>query len=147
MITEALNEENVAEVCEIERECIETPWGLNGLKDEIENEAAFYVCIREGDEIAGYGGIRLNSGMADITNIAVKPRYRRRGIGKIIVKTLVLKAKEKDIYDIALEVNENNEAALKLYEKCGFIRVGIRKKYYNNKDNAIIMKYDEMRND
>lgn len=138
---EELNENNVTEVCEIERQTIETPWGISALKKDISNENAFYACVRKDEKIIGYGGIWISVGTADITNIAVLPLFRRMGIGKIIVEKLVEQALKMGAYDIVLEVNENNIPAISLYEKCGFKTVGIRKKYYNNKDNAKIMKY------
>lgn len=143
MITEDLNLNNIEQVAEIERECIETPWGYNGLLKDIDNKNAFYICVNVDGKIAGYGGIWLSVETADITNIAVLPLYRRQGIGTVIVEALKKKAYENDIYDINLEVNENNISAILLYEKCGFKKVGIRKKYYNNKDNAIIMKWEK----
>lgn len=142
MITfENLNAENIADVCKTEEAYIETPWGYNELFSDITNENAFYVCIRKDNEFAGYGGMRFNLFDADITNIAVNENFRRTGIGTLILKELIKKAEEKKLESIFLEVNQNNENAIKLYEKCGFKKEGIRKKYYNNKDDAIIMKY------
>lgn len=138
---ENLNENNVEDICEIEKLTIETPWGINELKRELANKNAFYVCIRKDGIIAGYGGLWLSVGTADITNIAVLPSFRRTGIGSLIVKELLKKASDSGIREINLEVNENNSGAIALYEKCGFCNVGIRKKYYNNKDNAIIMQF------
>ena len=65
------------------------------------------------------------------------------GIGSLIVSELIKKAHEKDCFEINLEVNENNEGAIALYEKCGFLKVGRRKRYYNNTDDAIIMQYNK----
>lgn len=140
MTIENLNKNNVEEVSNIEKLCIETPWGINELKSELTNKNAFYACVKKDGRIIGYGGIWLSVGTADITNIAVLPVFRRMGIGSLIVNALISEAHGKDIFEINLEVNENNEGAIALYEKCGFLRVGIRKRYYKNKDNAIIMQ-------
>ena len=144
MITiENLNLNNVEAVSQIEKEMIETPWGLNALKKEIENKNAFYAVIKNDDKVLGYGGIWFSIGTSDITNIAVLKEERRKGYGSIILNELIKKAIENKCYEINLEVNENNEGAILLYEKCGFLKVGLRKKYYNNKDNAIIMQFNE----
>lgn len=137
---ERLNAENAKAVSEIEKECIETPWGYGELLKEADNENAFYVCVKSDGKIAGYGGMRISADFADITNIAVSKEYRRRGFGKMITEALIKKAKASDCSDMTLEVNENNAPAIALYEKCGFLKVGLRKKYYGGKDNAIIMK-------
>ena len=142
MITiENLNKNNISEVAEIENLCIETPWGINELSKELENKNAFYACVKKDGKIIGYGGIWTSVGTADITNIAVLPVFRRMGIGSMIIAELIKHASEKEIFEINLEVNENNPGAIALYEKCHFIKVGIRKKYYNNKENALIMQY------
>ena len=144
MITiENLNLNNVEAVSQIEKEMIETPWGLNALKKEIENKNAFYAVIKKDDKVLGYGGIWFSIGTSDITNIAVLKEERRKGYGSIILNELIKKAIENKCYEINLEVNENNEGAILLYEKNGFLKVGLRKKYYNNKDNAILMQFNE----
>ncbi len=137
---EGLTLENVKAVSEIEKECIETPWGYDELLKEISNENAFYVCISTDGETAGYGGMRICADYADITNIAVLEKYRRKGFGTLILNELIKTAKNNGVNDMTLEVNENNAPAISLYKKCGFSKAGIRKRYYNNKDNAVIMK-------
>lgn len=143
MITvENLSEQNIKDVAEIERLCIETPWGEGELFRELENKNAFYACLKKDGHTVGYGGIWLSVGTADITNIAVLPEHRREGLGSLILSELTKKAVKNGCFEINLEVNENNRGAVLLYEKCGFEKVGIRKKYYKNKDNAIIMQYN-----
>lgn len=143
MITvENLSEQNIKDVSKIERLCIETPWGERELFRELENKNAFYACIKKDGRTVGYGGIWLSVGTADITNIAVLSERRREGFGSLILSELTRKAVENGCFEINLEVNENNLGAVLLYEKCGFEKVGIRKKYYKNKDNAIIMQYN-----
>lgn len=140
--TEKLSEKNIDEVVKTEKAYIETPWGYDELLNEINNEDAFYVCVRKDGAFAGYGGMRIGNFDCDITNIAVNENFRKMGIGTLIVGELIKKATEMKLEKVFLEVNEKNENAIKLYEKCGFTKEGIRKKYYNNKDNAIIMQYE-----
>lgn len=76
---------------------------------------------------------------SEITNIVTKKSERKKGIGTSLLDKLIEMAKEAGKDNISLEVNENNLPAGIMYEKAGFEIVGIRKKYYNGKDNAIIM--------
>ena len=69
----------------------------------------------------------------------VKKDLRKNNIGSILLEKLIEIAKEKNKEELTLEVNINNIPAIKLYEKYNFIKVGIRKKYYNNEDDALIM--------
>ena len=75
----------------------------------------------------------------EIDNIFVEENYRRKGIGNKLLIELINLAKNRNKNEIILEVNDKNEAAIKLYEKNGFKNIGIRKKYYNNTHDANIM--------
>ena len=72
-------------------------------------------------------------------NIVIKKTYRNQGIGTLLLENLILLAKDLNISTLFLEVNEQNKPAIHLYEKLGFKKLGVRKKYYNN-NNGIIMK-------
>ena len=73
-------------------------------------------------------------------NIVVRKDERKKGIGKRLLQELISIAKNEKVDNIFLEVNFSNVPAKKLYDNIGFRIIGIRKKYYNNKDDAIIMK-------
>ena len=95
-----------------------------------------YLVARDDGEIVGYIGIEEISGEKHIINMAVRPESRRKGVGKRLIERVLNK---KDVF--FLEVRVSNEPAVKLYEKFGFINVGLRKKYYqDNGEDAIIMR-------
>lgn len=72
-------------------------------------------------------------------NIVVKKNKRNLGIGSQLLEEILQLAQKLNVKTITLEVNEKNEPAIKLYQKYGFEKIGLRKKYYNNQDDAIIM--------
>ena len=72
-------------------------------------------------------------------NIVVRKDKRKEGIGSKLLEAIFERAKEWKTLSITLEVNEKNIPAINLYKKFGFEQVGLRKKYYHNTDNAIIM--------
>lgn len=113
-------------------------WKPSILKSELENTNSKYIVAKENNIIVGFAGIILLPDDAEITNIVTKKNERKKGIGKLLLAKIIEMAKyERN--NISLEVNEKNVPAIKLYEKYGFEKVGIRKKYYNGIDNAIIM--------
>lgn len=114
-------------------------WTPNILKSELENEISKYIVAKENGEIFGFAGIIILPDDVEITNIVTKKSERKKGIGKLLLDKLIKIAKETKRDNISLEVNEKNSAAISLYKKAGFEEVGIRKKYYNGIDNAIIM--------
>lgn len=114
-------------------------WNYNIFKSELENENSKYIVAKNNDEIVGFAGIWISIDEAHITNIVTKKGLRKNGIGSTLLEELINLSKNLNLVSITLEVNENNLDAIKLYEKFGFEKLGIRKKYYNNTDNALIM--------
>jgi len=117
-------------------------WNDNILKSELENENSYYIVAKENDAIVGFGGLWKSIDDIHITNIVTKKIFRNKGIGKAILTELINQAQNFGYNIITLEVNENNLPAISLYKKFGFKEVGIRKRYYNNSDNAIIMNLE-----
>jgi len=77
---------------------------------------------------------------AHITNIAVHPSFRKRGVGLTIIKALADEALRNDADKMTLEVRLSNREAINLYERMGFVGVGLRKRYYSDNDeDALIM--------
>lgn len=114
-------------------------WNANILKSELKNPNSIYVVAKLNNEIIGFGGIIDTLDQMEITNIVVKKSLRNQGIGNALLQKLIVLSREHEKIMIFLEVNANNLCAIKLYEKNGFQKVGLRKKYYNNTDDAILM--------
>ena len=114
-------------------------WTPSILESELKSENSKYIVAKENGNIVGFAGLWFSPIDAEITNIVTKKSERKRGIGSLLLGKLIEMAKKEKRDNISLEVNENNIAAGILYENAGFEIVGIRKKYYNGKDNAIIM--------
>lgn len=114
-------------------------WTYNIFKNELENENSKYIVAKVEDKIVGFAGIWIAIDEAHITNIVTKKSFRQNGIGTKLLDNLIKLSKSLNINSITLEVKESNLPAGILYEKAGFEVVGIRKKYYNNLENAIIM--------
>ena len=113
-------------------------WNYNIIKSELNNPVSKYIVAKLHEEIVGFAGIIDTVDQMEITNIVVRIDLRNRGIGDMLLKELINLSKEKS--SIFLEVNSKNEYAIKLYEKNGFKKCGLRKKYYKQTDDAIIMK-------
>ena len=136
-----LSEKNIDDICEIESCSLDTPWGKNELLKELENKNAHYVCVECDNKIAGYIGVWNICGEGNITNIAVHPDFRNKGLGTLLIKEMIKYAKDEKFLFLTLEVSEKNIQAYNLYKKCGFYETGKRKKYYHNKYDAILMEY------
>ena len=90
----------------------------------------------DGEKVLGYLEIRLVDGVLDIMNLFVNEEERKKGIATSLMNEMM----EKENYNrIMLEVNENNNEAIKLYNKLGFKEISLRERYYGD-NTAIIME-------
>jgi ribosomal-protein-alanine N-acetyltransferase len=136
---------HIDQVVEIEKVSFHVPWSKNAFQSELYlNSRAYYIVALDGAKVVGYGGYWKIIDEAHITNIAVHPDHRRTGIAGQVLERLIAMAHEDEIKRMTLEVRVSNAAAIRLYEKAGFVSVGTRKKYYsdNNEDAYIMWKND-----
>lgn len=121
--------------------CFTTPWSEASFDKEIrENRLAFYIVAEIGDRLVGYAGLWCVGDEGYITNVAVHPDFRRRGIGQTLISVLLSHTITNGIRSHTLEVRASNNAAISLYTKFGFEPAGRRKNYYeDNGEDAIIM--------
>lgn len=135
-----ISEMNVQDLEQI-KDCLLTDfddfWSYNTLKQDFENGNSKYFVAKNDNEIIGFAGIVAIFDEVDIMNIVVKKNKRNLGIGSLLLEKII--EFSKDYTYITLEVNIQNTPAIKLYKKYGFKQVGLRKKYYNNQDDAILM--------
>ena len=97
------------------------------------------------DKIVGFAGFWIMAGEAHIISIAVKASYRERGIGELVLATLIEHAKSLGADVVTLEARVSNYVAQNLYLKYGFRKVGVRYGYYtDNREDAVVMTTDAL---
>lgn len=139
-IVRAMNREDIAAVAELERQIFSRPWSEQGFLDALEHPDTIFLVAEETDRISGYIGMYLAVDEGEITNVAVAPDARRRGIGQELLLQMKREAKHHAITRLILEVRLSNAAAIALYEKNGFSIAGVRKGFYEcPKEDAYIM--------
>lgn len=89
--------------------------------------------------VIGMVGFWVMAGEAHISTIAVRQAHRRQGLGELLLLSAIELAQTLDTQVITLEVRASNTAAQRLYEKYGFYRTGIRRGYYSDREDAVIM--------
>lgn len=114
-------------------------WNFDIFESELKNENSKYLVAKSNNEIVGFAGIWKAVDDVHITNIVTKKCYRNNGIASQLLKELIELAKKENVLSLTLEVNDNNIYAIKLYEKYNFKKIGLRKNYYSQNENAIIM--------
>lgn len=139
-----MKREDVKGVHQVEEACFSTPWSLESFEDIFSYKGNYYLVAKEEDKIVGFIGLMAVLGEGDITNVAVLPSHRKRGIGDCLVAAMLNLAKEEKISKIMLEVRASNEPAIHLYEKYGFTYLCTREKYYQKPtEDANIMCWQQ----
>lgn len=126
-------------IAELEKKCFSYPWNYDMVcETQVQNNFCGVVAVI-GEKVVGYAGAIFAMDIADIALVAVDPDFRRQKIAESAVKALIDKLIEKEIEKIFLEVRVSNLPARSLYKKVGFQEIGIRKNYYEDAEDAIVM--------
>ena len=133
--------DHLDEVAELERICFSAPWSRNMLAEELDNAlSALLVALDDDGRVVGYAGVQVILDEGYITNVAVRPDCRRRGVAAQLLKVFLDFAQGNKLAFLTLEVRESNHAAIILYGRHGFRSVGRRRNYYEHpREDAIIM--------
>lgn len=130
----------IKEIADTEKKCFSDPWSEGSVADFLSypyNGAL--VCLCDGF-FAGYITYTYVCGEVQIANVATEPSFRRKGVGQCLVDKLKKAALQTECSVIMLEVRAGNIPAIALYEKAGFVKVGIRKNFYKKPDeDALLM--------
>lgn len=136
-----MNESHVAQVAELEKICFADPWSERSVASELTNPLSCWLVAEVDGRVAGYIGSQTVMDESDMMNVAVHPDYRRKGIAEALVNALVEALKQRESRCLTLEVRASNEPAKALYDKLGFVQVGLRKNYYRNpREDALILR-------
>ncbi len=92
------------------------------------------------DRIVGYAGIAAAADQADVQTIAVLADRQSKGTGSALLTELLAEARRRGAVEIFLEVRSDNPRARSVYERFGFEEIGVRRRYYDDGTDAIMMK-------
>ena len=127
-------------IAQLEQICFTMPWSRDAVIDDLNNNIAHYLVFELDGQVIAYAGMWLIIDEAHITNIAVDPAFRRRGLGKTMMLALAKEAVRKGASMMTLECRVSNIAAQKMYRNLGFDICGMREKYYHdNGEDAYVM--------
>ena len=138
-----MQQSHIDAVAALERACFSEPWSAAALAEELDNPHAVFRVAVEGESLLGYVGMHHLVDEGFVTNVAVSPSARRRGVARALLAELAAYGREHGLYRITLEVRVGNVAARTLYESEGYTLDGIRPKFYSHptEDAAIYSLY------
>ncbi|MBP1948290.1 ribosomal protein S18-alanine N-acetyltransferase [Virgibacillus litoralis] len=132
---------DIDSVIDVERATFDSPWPEDIFIQEVSgNQHAHYYVMELDNEVIGYAGMWLVIDDAQITNIAVTPKYRGYKLGEKLFLYIIEQAIQLGTKRLSLEVRMSNKVAQRMYRKFGLVPGGVRKNYYtDNQEDAIVM--------
>ena len=135
-----MSAKHVADIARLERDCFADPWSEAALAEELQNPCAAFLTAEQDGQVLGYIGCHHIAGEGYVTNVAVFPEYRRQGVAKQLLETAI--SRWQSLSRITLEVRVSNRAAIALYESLGFVKDGVRPRFYAHPtEDAAIYSY------
>ena len=134
---------DVEAVAALERELFaHDPWSPEQLWGELAHvpDTRWYAVHEDELGVDGYVGLYAVPPQADVQTIAVAPRSQGRGLGRALLGALVAQAASRGCTQLLLEVRDDNEPAITLYESAGFERQGRRRDYYGRGLDALVLR-------
>lgn len=133
-----MSETDVEIIHNLEKEIFADAWSFEMIKDEIENKKLKKPYILQVDDnIVGYAFTWTIEDEVHLNNFAIQADYRRKGLGLRLIRFIF--EEFKDYRNMFLEVRPSNKNALDFYYKVGFSNYFVRKNYYSDGENAIVM--------
>jgi ribosomal-protein-alanine N-acetyltransferase len=134
-----MGDDDLDAVVKLEHESHLHPWSLELFRRELDNPLARIDLIYAGPVLAGYLCSWLVADEMEIQNVAISPRFRRQGLARRLIDHVLLRARKTGAERILLEVRAGNVPARELYRQCGFEECGLRRGYYPDGEDAVLM--------
>ena len=134
--------DHLEELERLERICFSRPWSRKMLAEELDNQCAAFLVAEEPltGKVVGYAGLLVMADEGYITNVAVFPEYRRRGVAEQLIAVFDSFARGNHLAFLTLEVRPSNAGAIALYRGFGFEEAGRRRNYYDlPREDALIL--------
>ena len=139
MTVEKITAAHLSAVAALETLCFADPWSEKALELLLTDGAYGAVCLADG-HIVAYGGILWAPDEGQITNIATHPDHRRCGMGAAVLEHLIAVARSRGCEQLSLEARVSNVPAIALYERYGFVKMGLRRGFYKHPtEDAFVM--------
>lgn len=124
----------------LDKKCVGSDgWSAESFRSEIQKDNGIVLCFTDGIEVIALLSGYFAEGEGDITSVAVDENFRRKGLAQRLIAEFE-KILPENTENIFLEVRESNNPAIRLYEKCSFERLSVRKNFYiNPRENAVVM--------
>lgn len=133
-------EVDIKDIVKIEEDNFSHPLDYNFILNNISSPLSNYLLIEDDSIVLGYIGTMIYEKTCEVINFAVLKKYQKHGYGKKLLEYLISRMIENDFEEILLEVSQNNIVAKNMYYNFGFEQISVRKNYYSDGSNALILR-------
>lgn len=141
-----MTEADIDEVLDIEEASFITPWSRDLFVKELKNSFSHNLVTRRSGEgtlsVAGYIVFWDVADETHLLDLAVHPDCRRAGVARRLLEEMLTVAVKGSMQRVILEIRQDNDEGLRLYRSFSFKEIGLRKKYYSDGEDAIVMALD-----
>ena len=140
-----MDESWLPQVMDVERRAYAFPWTDGIFRDCLKVGYSAWVVTSPDDEVLAYAVMSMAVGEAHVLNLCVEPAYHQQGIGRFVLTHLQQVARAANMELMLLEVRKSNAAAIALYQRAGFHKLGVRKAYYpahQGSEDALLLGYN-----
>lgn len=145
LVLEPMQEGDLAQVLAIETIVYPHPWTRGNFLDSLASGYEAWVAREPTFQLAGYFLAMQVVDEVHLLNISVRADLQGRGYGRMLLDRVAALARANGMTSILLEVRPSNKRALSVYERYGFVRIGLRRGYYpaaaNTREDAIVMRF------
>jgi ribosomal-protein-alanine N-acetyltransferase len=140
-----MRSEDLDEVMKVERACFGNPWTRWYFSQELQRNPLSHLFVlrihNNGKEsIVGFLVCWILNAELHINNIAIHPDFQGKGLGKSLMEFAMDFGKKNNCHCAALEVRVSNQRAIELYKRLGFLTIGQVQRYYDDGENAWILR-------
>lgn len=128
---------DVSRIIDLEMKYLGETIGSDMLISESTNPTIKFLVIEKNNLVLGYIGCYHVADECEVLNFVIDEAFQRSGYGQTLFNELLNQTKPKKV---TLEVRVNNEKGIKFYTKNGFKQIGIRKNYYYDGTDALVME-------
>jgi ribosomal-protein-alanine N-acetyltransferase len=131
---------DIESIIELERKLLGTTLGESYFKMAYDNEFNYIYVYEQNNNIIGYVSFSVDGEIAEMLNFCVDEKHQGKGIGKALYLNAEEEFKNKNASSVILEVNRINHNAINVYTKLGFKEISIRKGYYSDGNDALVLQ-------
>lgn len=134
--------DDILDIITLEKTYLGDTIGEKMLAAELHNKYAYFYTALADEKVIGYIGCWIIEDECEMINFVVDEPFQRKGVGTILIQTVIDETKNAGGKLITLEVNVNNEKAKNFYRKQGFYEIAKRHNYYPDGSDAVVLRKD-----